>query len=158
MTKPLSDVNWKTNYWQKSTVEPIGNSNEIPEREKILQPYLYPSSDTLMHGWSGRSRHVHSVPPDVIELLIQKGYLKRNESQNESPTTEQFLRFMKRWRQYTVLAHGYEISKERDDCRITIEGIEVEHPPTIRDHRFAEDWFELTNGADECNEFSCWWD
>jgi len=158
MTKPLSDVNWKTNYWQKSTVEPIGNSNEIPERERILQPYLYPPNDTLMSGWIGGTRHFHGAPPTVIELLIKKGYLKKSETQNESPTSEQFLRFMKRWRQYNILAHGYEVSKERDDCRITIEGLEFRHRIDEDDEHFYDEWHNFNHGADELNANYSWWD
>jgi hypothetical protein len=157
MVEKLSNIKWDTNYWSVKTQKPKSKNDaqEIFEREQILQPYLFKKGD-MLYGWSGGTRHIQKVPVEVIELLIRKGYLKRDENQNQSPTTDEFLRFMKQWRRYKVLAHGYEVSKERNDCRVTIEGLETDMRPG--DELFDAAWLEFNHSADENGFYYSWWD
>jgi len=93
-------------------------TDEIPEREQILAPYI---DTTYYSKWFGGTRSFKKLPISKVELLIKKGYLHKGDAQNESPTAGEFLDFMKKWKKYNVTSHGYEVSAAREDCRVSIE-------------------------------------
>lgn len=63
------------------------------------------------------------------EELMRLGYMDPEETQNDSPTVQQFVDFIKGgdnpdgWR-----LHGYAVSPLREDVRVSVEGIESVEP------------------------------
>lgn len=136
--------------------------NEIPKREKLIIPYLnyHPSFEKPADRfkWSGGVRSFTEMSLSVVEKLIRLKYLSKSERQNESPTAADFVRFMKKWKQYNIKAHGYEVSKARDDVRISIEGLQHSCEEALEDHAFIADWYKFNRKADELSDTRSWWD
>jgi len=137
----------------------------IPAREKILKPYLYSywKKEYPKTKWSGGLRHISNVPLSVLEKLVKKDFLNLKEQQNYSPSTKEFMQFMKKWKKHDIRAHGYEISAKRVDTRITLEGLMTPNFKRIDDLKFQKDWkkFNKTGGdapADELSDTRSWWD
>ena len=99
----------------------------------------------------------YGLSVDVLEILIAEGFIDLDENQNNSPTTEEFLEFMKKYP--GVKAHGYVIGCDREDCRTTLEGLsfmgEVTFPMLV-------DFTEMCRFADEFvigeDGLYSWWD
>lgn len=58
---------------------------------------------------------------DTLKELVKKGYLDMQESFNDALSTKEFVEFMEKYREFE--AHGYLVINEREDRRITIEGL-----------------------------------
>lgn len=56
-----------------------------------------------------------------IKRLIKEGFLDIEEKINESPSTREFIKFLEK--HPNGYAHGYLISVDREDYRVSIEGI-----------------------------------
>ena len=91
-----------------------------------------------------------------LSALLDAGFIDADEAQNDSPTTEEFLAFMKEHHDFT--AFGYAVCPERDDYRITIDGIESDVLFNTLDE--VNDFFMLCRGADELTITPpyAWWD
>jgi hypothetical protein len=94
-----------------------------------------------------------------LEQLVDKKYIELHENQNNSPTTAEFLAFMRQFPATT--AHGYVVSPERIDERVTLEGLEVK--ATDVTPVLLRAFVSLCNGADEfyCDDngdLYAWWD
>jgi hypothetical protein len=112
--------------------------------------------------YSGGVAKFTGLALDKIQLLIEKNLLSPTDFYNCSPEVQDFMDFMEDHPEFT--AHGYAVSPERKDCRVTIEGIKATlgpndppfDPDTIRDfvvrYRHADefDW--------EPDRLYCWYD
>ncbi len=98
-----------------------------------------------------------AVSLDVLETLLEEGYLDPQSAQNVSPTVEQFLAFIRKHPK--AKAHGYAVSPYREDFRISLEGLFVDHEDITAEMR--RDFEELCGNADDyedgCHLYS-WWD
>ena len=59
---------------------------------------------------------------EALNLLLDEGFIDPEEYQNCSPTVEQFKEFMEIYPEVTL--HGYIVSPERHDYRVSVEGLE----------------------------------
>lgn len=90
----------------------------------------YRKRDEILFGeeevdWSkaiGGHKSFEKLTVEQLEELVEGNFINLEGKQNESPTAQQFLEFMKMFPGTT--AHGYAISPHRDDYRVTIEGVE----------------------------------
>ena len=57
-----------------------------------------------------------------LNLLLEENFIDPEECQNSSPTTIEFKEFLDRYPECTL--HGYIVTPERSDYRVTIEGLE----------------------------------
>lgn len=73
-------------------------------------------------GVVGGHKPFKKLTVEKLEELIEGNFIDIAGKQNNSPTAQQFLEFMKQHSGTT--AHGYAISPLRDDYRVTIEGVE----------------------------------
>ena len=128
---------------------------DISLREKILAPH-YKKEERY-----GDVRYFTGLPLDALEKLIEAGVVEM-EPWNECPGVEEsFLPFMRRNRDFT--AHGYSVSPDRLDCRLTIEGVEKEGRYTEAElvdfamtFRYAD---EFTIDDDPDGQYlRCWYD
>ena len=104
----------------------------------------------------GGCTHYDFANVETLKTLIQRGYLDPNEAQNDAPYVLEFIKFMEKYPEFE--AHGYIVDNERDDRRISIEGVRG-YPQSAEAAEAFEDMFHR---ADEFNvsedEFYCWYD
>jgi hypothetical protein len=97
------------------------------------------------------------LPHDKLQQLLDLDFADPDDAQNASPTIGKFLEFLKKHPE--VKTHGYVVAPERDDYRVTIEGIHYEG--TISEE-LRKDFKDLCKGADEKvigkKKLFCWWD
>ena len=135
--------------------------DNIVDREDILEGYW--DKDSYNDKWPGGTRLFENVPLSVLEELVGMRFLDLEECQNDSPTTKEFMGFMQKWDKPSiqVRAHGYVVSSERPDSRITVEGLQIllnEGQQEILDPRFIKAWWSFNKDADELTETWSWWD
>lgn len=125
----------------------------ISERDKMLSKYF------IDKEYMGGIRRFEKVPLEVVVKLVSKGFLKPHERQNLSPSTIEFIKFAKEWKKQgiEILFHGYVVSKKRDDCRITLEGMQTKEDYTDN-KKFLASWFRFAITADDLSANYCWWD
>ncbi len=132
-------------------MEKLGNSDvELNKdeglRNSILKPYLINKSG----NYSGGALSFRDVPFDVMKKLFCFDFIDPRDTQNNSPTNREFIDFGKKFP--FVKYHGYVISAEREDYRLSIEG--VNFVVSKKDHKgkktkLIKDFKKLNNGADE---------
>ena len=127
------------------------NTNQMnnQERNSLLQPYFE-------EGEFGGVRYFKRLPLEVLERLIDRGFVEM-EPWNECPGMEVFLPFLRRNPLFN--AHGYAVSPERPDTRITIEGVEFDG--SLSKAKII-DFFMTFRGADDMyigpDHARCWYD
>jgi hypothetical protein len=108
----------------------------------------------------GGIRKFKNATAEQIKTLIDENFLAPSDTQNDSPTAKEFLEFMEEYPE--VKAHGYVVSPDRDDYRVTIEGLECpEFKLTEDSFGLYIDFIKLCRHADEFEIDSClysWWD
>ena len=125
-------------------------NKNIKERDKIIFGKYEP--DAYKYGGI---HHFNGLDHYRLQKLIDKDFIDPEECQNYSPSTEEFLDFMKDHPEFT--AHGYAVSIDRDDYRVTLEGIESDER---MDYETMVDFVELCRLADDfCLDTPyAWWD
>lgn len=93
---------------------------------------------------------------NTLQKLVDKGYADLEDNTNGSTTLGEYLDFMKEHPRFK--AHGYIVSNDREDRRVTVEGLEAGQV-TIKE---VEDFINLDRYADEfeATQDYCrsWWD
>ena len=75
------------------------------------------------NNFFGGCAHFKGLNEKTLQELVDKGYADKEDNTNGSTTLGEYLDFMKRHPRFK--AHGYIISNDRNDRRITIEGLEA---------------------------------
>ena len=126
------------------------NKNDKRRCEIIGIPY----PESYHMGGIKRYRHLFL---DEINALIEEKFIDPNEAQNCCPCVSEIKDFMEKYPMFT--AHGYIVSPERDDYRVSIEG--VEYIGEV-DQQMMIDFIEKFGDADEvvCDRSRCycWYD
>lgn len=99
-----------------------------------------------------------------LEKLVELKLIDLNQAQNLSPTVARFFKFMKKYPM--TAAHGYAVSPNRDDYRVSIEGIQCYSPLGLIPKKYMNIFnsFCMTSFSfpDEIilDRFECysWWD
>ena len=89
---------------------------DMETRDKLIFGEFNPKS------YCGGIRHFENLSTDTLKTLLEKNFIEATERQNNAPSTEQILRFMERYPEYS--AHGYAVSINRSDYRVTLEGVD----------------------------------
>lgn len=94
---------------------------------------------------------------EQLNMLLEENFIDPDECQNCSPSTMEFKEFMEAYP--GVTAHGYIISPERGDYRVTIEGLNYVGDTT---KEMLFEFMDLFRSADDfsCSEghLYCWYD
>lgn len=92
-----------------------------------------------------------------LNLLLDEGFIDPEECQNCSPNTMEFKAFLEEYPEATL--HGYIITPDRSDYRMTIEGLEY-HGDVSRE--MLSDFIDMFRTADEFTQgqefLYCWFD
>lgn len=128
--------------------------------------YLTPKQDArrfeildldMPKQWLGGTFQFDSMTAEMGRQLITEGLMDPESSQNYSPTNEEFVQFMEA--NHEFVAHGYVVSPERSDARVSIEGVRSGvYPDRDSILRFVE----MFRSADEFDidddGMYCWFD
>ena len=128
-------------------------NQQAQERERIIfgSPY-----DERLYAFGG-IRNFDRLTLQQVEELLDKGYLKPHDAQNSSPTAQEFVDFVKdSGLDYTF--HGYSVSPERVDNRVTIEGIEYDGVPDKSDIIEFVNFARFADALDIKHGLYCWYD
>lgn len=111
-------------------------------RDNILYPFFKSTE------YCGGIRHFSGVTYEALVQLFDGEFVDPEETQNNSPSTNEFLSFLKTHQNFTV--HGYVVEKERSDYRVSIEGLELKSHP-IRNIGLEDtvDFINFSKCADE---------
>jgi hypothetical protein len=119
--------------------------------------------DEIINGGRGKRDggydvyHFEGMTLKTLKLLFKENFIDPNEQQNCAPSCGTILKFMEANKRFTC--HGYVVSPERSDYRVSIEGVELTKKPTVAD---KDNFVETFRMADEftCNENGCycWYD
>lgn len=98
-----------------------------------------------------------NVGLETLQRLVELKFLNPEETQNASPTAQEFMDFMSDFPQCS--AHGYAISRKRPDYRVTLEGLFCKAEDVTKDLRsaFSEE-FADADELDVDHDLRCWWD
>ena len=127
--------------------------SDAKKRDAVIFQDGYKESEYL-----GGVRHYSGLNLKDLNKLIKLGYADLDEEQNFAPTIGEFRQFMEEHHGYT--AHGYVVSPNRDDFRVSIEGIEKDTGYETAEE--LEDFISMFRHADEFNVSKtgmyCWYD
>lgn len=105
----------------------------------------------------GGIRRFENLTLEQFKLLYDEKFIDPEDCQNSAPSAEDFINFMQENPQFT--AHGYAVSPERNDYRVTIEGLDLDGETS------EETKFNFVHFARHADEFTyeqhrlrCWWD
>lgn len=135
-------------------------------RYKYLNEQVANFRDMLLFGekydtskYIGGVRHFGEITLETLERLVDAGLADKDDCQNNAPSIEEFMKFIRERTSDGWYLHGYAVSADRDDCRISIEGcgcrIEGYSAEDVEDFvymfRYADDF--VISG-----ELFCWYD
>jgi len=111
-------------------------------------------------------KRFHSLSPTQLMMLMEMGFCKPGDRQNDAPSALEFLLFSERCEvkdpDSEVTFTGYIIEPGRDDCRVSIEGCAVGITPSLLDCGIVQDFISMFRHADDFevdgNACSCWFD
>lgn len=104
---------------------------------------------------------------EILKNLEALKYLDLEEQQNNAPNVGEFLEIMAEFKELGVdpQAHGYVVTPERADSRISLEGLYVERPKGMRSDNWIviiEKFSEKFRTADDftitSDKLYCWFD
>lgn len=133
----------------------IISMEQANEREQMIFHEDYDE-----RNYHGGIRSFEKLDLATAASLLQKGYLSLDEQQNNSPTVREILEFCmtheleKKW-----TLHGYAVSRDRADIRVSIEGIDGTGSFSVDT---IIDFSQLFRDADEFHidrtSAHCWYD
>lgn len=95
----------------------------------------------------------------MLRQLMAEGFLNPFERQNDSPTVKEMMDFCAGEDEDNWIFHGYTVSPERIDYRVSIEGFEARTEPLhIRKKEFAQFNHKASKLFLEEGECYCWYD
>lgn len=124
----------------------------VDERDLILFGEEYNEDK-----YGGGCRSFSDLDVESLKKLIDMDFIDLSEAQNYAPSVEEIYYFMKD--HPLVTCHGYAVSPDRSDYRVSIEGIEYCGAVTME---MLVDFVDMFKEADEfsvsTNGLYCWYD
>lgn len=124
------------------------------QRDQIIFGENY---DAKKYG--GGLRRFDELTLEQIDCLEDESILDLSGSQNDSPSAGEIIQFLRNRKTDGWYAHGYCISPDRPDFRVTIEGVGKKTKPSKQDiidfttmFRFADEFDIRSDGL------WCWYD
>lgn len=132
----------------------------------IFQLSIADQRDQIIFGedfnpkkYMGGLRRFDNLSLDQINQLDELGAINRNDCQNNAPSAGEMIDFLRSRDTEGWYVHGYCISPERSDFRISFEGVVKKSSPTRKD---IIDFAKRFKWADEFdideNGLRCWYD
>lgn len=103
------------------------------------------------------TKRVRFISLEQLLELKKEGLIDLDEYQNNSPTVAEFIDFLTDYPKFN--AHGYIVTPEREDSRVSLEGLEVEEELTTDEILAFSNKFHLADEFEvQRNYARCWWD
>lgn len=102
--------------------------------------------DGLLGDSYGGIQRFSGLTAEKLSLLVKEKFADPTETQNNSPTISDFLNFLKKNPGFT--AHGYVVLPEREDYRVSIEGVEWSGTESLSPKSMQE-FVDMFRDADE---------
>lgn len=110
-------------------------------------------------------KYFNALDVQTLAELLDANFADPEMTQNESPSIAEFYAFMvhcaEKYPENTVTAHGYVIGTEREDYRVSIEGLECRDPEDKISKDLLVEFLTLCKNADELEykkTLRSWWD
>lgn len=126
-------------------------NTDVGRRDKVL------GINVDWDGHVGGIVRLDRIGVTTLETLFRERFVDPNDSQDEAPSASELLAFMQKHPE--VLAHGYAVSPDREDYRVTIDGLSVQSSFATAELKLA--FLEFCKDADELdlkNGLRAWWD
>lgn len=110
----------------------------------------------IKDDYKGGIEYFENLTINKFKMLLDEGFIDPKDCQNESPSAYDFYNFMFKYPELN--AHGYAVSPERDDYRVTIEGLAG---AKTDDAKLKSDFIEFCKSASSLkteNKLYSWWD
>ena len=128
------------------------NRERVHQRDLVLFNEPYDESK-----YAGGIRHFSELYGDDLQELFRLGVIDPRDAQNCCPNVTKIAAFLKDHKNFS--AHGYAVSKKRDDYRVSLEGVACGPGYSMQD---VWDFFRLFKAPDEFRVdelgMRCWYD
>lgn len=127
---------------------------QINERDSMIYGEPYNPS-----CYMGGMRRFDRISLGVAKQLIADGFLDPDDRQNNSPSAQEMIDFCDDGNPGWYF-HGYTISPDRLDCRVTLEGVGYDGSLTAEDAIAFGKFFRLADELEysEDGPAYCWYD
>ena len=126
-------------------------NKDIATRDKILFGKYRPNTYKF-----GGIRKFDNLDVETLGKLLEMNFADPEDRQNLAPSIQEIYEFMRKYPKYK--AHGYAVSDEREDYRISIEGVEKGEPhESIDEFQDYMNVFRFSDAFDYHTMF-CWFD
>jgi hypothetical protein len=122
------------------------------KRDEILAPF---TTESMTNGLGG-VYHFTGVTAAVAAELLRLRFLDPKERQNDAPEAKDMIRFINEHPGFTL--HGYAVVPERDDYRVTFEGVEFKGKYS---ESYLKDFVHMFRDANDLiieGGLFCWYD
>lgn len=135
--------------------EPAAESGLNPDHQRRDQ--LLGLTVDWAEGSGGGVAWFESLGLDALEALFAEGFVDPLDRQNAAPTAGEFLEYLRRFPAATV--HGYAVSPEREDYRVSVEGLFMARQHvTFRARLRARALCRRTDAREFRGDLYCWYD
>ena len=127
-------------------------SSDYKKRDELLGIHVDWNTGSI-----GGTERFKDVPLKALRMLVDLNLADPEDAQNDAPTLREFIKFMEKYPQ--CMAHGYAVSPNRDDYRVTIEGLSCRKECVTEE--LKDDFIEMFRCADEFSikdGLRCWYD
>ena len=127
---------------------------ELNKNDKERQRILGIEGNDYSMGGTTRIRELTLAQ---LDELLEKNFADPEDAQNNAPTFQEIRDFIAAHPDF--VAHGYAVSPERYDYRVSLEGIKLDRKPTEEELRDFVNFFRYADEF-ECEEDGCyaWYD
>ena len=113
-------------------------------------------------NYRGGTAQYTKMTLSVLNELIDNNFVNLDEKQNNAPTVGEFRDFLLKHKDKEIYLHGYMVSPNREDYRISVEGLEAPLSRTGDDMDFTDEIYQAFCNADVIDfrgcKFFCWYD
>lgn len=130
------------------------NRADVDLREQILFGEKYDAAHYKMGG----IRYFGDLSLKDLNRLIDCNLICLTDAQNAAPSVQQIRDWLAERNDDSWYVHGYAISPERDDYRVTIEGCGKHGEATLEEGKEFYRMFRLADELSDGSELYCWYD
>lgn len=131
--------------------EEFNYNKDWEKRDKLI----FGEANIEKYKWGG-IYHFEKMDVDTLKALLDEKFADPEGQQNCAPCIKDIYDFMVDHPNF--VAHGYAVSPERDDYRVSIEGVDGTY--VEKDMETIKDFTDLFRYADEfsLDDLWCWFD
>lgn len=133
--------------------EPV--ATEFPNKDTARRAAIIGIEDKI---GAGGTQSYEGLTPAKLQQLVDEGFAELDERQNDAPSIGEFLEFVTDCPNIEITFHGYVVSADRADYRVSVEGFDAKA-------KTKDELVALTQFGRHADEFDiddngvyAWWD